>query len=234
MPLANSEGICKDEERIFMADKIKLELENRTVVGKKVNRLRRAGVLPATVYGKGVGPFTVQISARGFNEAYRRAGKTALVDLTIPGQPEQAAFIHSLQRHPVSRAILHADFLVVDLKIEISVEVPIHIIGEAELVDRGDATLNQVLNTLNVRALPAELPSYIEVDISVLDSMEKSIHVRDIATLEHGVIVTDEDELIVSLSQSRPEEEEVVVEEATGEAEPELVREKREDEEDAG
>ena len=60
-----------------MADQIKLEFETRTVVGKKVNRLRRAGILPATVYGKGVGPFTVQISARGFNEVYRRAGKTS-------------------------------------------------------------------------------------------------------------------------------------------------------------
>jgi large subunit ribosomal protein L25 len=84
-----------------------------------------------------------------------------------------------------------------------------------------------------VRALPAELPSYIEVDISVLDSMEKSIHVRDIAALEHGAIVTDEDELIVSLSQSRPEEVVEEEEEAPGAAEPELVREKREDEEDA-
>ena len=216
-----------------MADKIELELETRTVVGKKVNRLRRAGVLPATVYGKGVGPFTVQINARGFNEAYRRAGKTALVDLTIPGQPVQSAFIHSLQRHPVSRAILHADFLVVDLKTEISVEIPIHIVGTSELVELGDATLNQVLNTLSVRALPAELPSYIEVDISALDSLEKSIHVRDLAALEHGVIDTDEDDLIVSLSQSRPEEVEVV-EEAPETAEPELVREKHEDEEDAG
>ncbi|MDQ2996941.1 MAG: 50S ribosomal protein L25 [Chloroflexota bacterium] len=214
-----------------MADQIKLEFETRTVVGKKVNRLRRAGILPATVYGKGVGPFTVQISARGFNEVYRRAGKTTLVDLAIPGQPAQSAFIHSLQRHPVSRAILHADFLVVDLKTEISVEIPVHLIGESELIERGDATLNQVLNTLNVRALPAELPSYIEVDISVLDSMDKSIHVRDIAALEHGEIVTDPDELVVSLSQSRPEE---VVEEAPDTAEPELVREKREDEEDAG
>jgi len=217
-----------------MADKIKLELETRTVVGKKVNRLRRAGVLPATVYGKGVGPFTVQISARGFNEAYRRAGKTSLVDLTIPGQPVQSAFIHSLQRHPVSRAILHADFLVVDLKIEISVEVPIHLVGESELIERGDATLNQVLNTLSVRALPAELPSYIEVDISVLDGLDKSVHVRDIAALEHGVIVTDEDELVVSLSQSRPEEVVEEEEEAPSAAEPELVREKREDEDDAG
>jgi len=230
MPLADSEGICNDEERFFMADKINLELETRTLVGKKVNRLRRAGILPATVYGKGVGPFTVQVNARGFNDAYRRAGKTSLVDLTIPGQSVQSAFIHSLQRHPVSRAILHADFLVVDLKTEISVEVPIHIVGESELVERGDATLNQVLNTLTVRALPAELPSYIEVDISALDSLDKSIHVRDIPALEHGALVADEDELVVSLSQTRPEE--VVEEEAPETAEPELVREKREDEEE--
>jgi large subunit ribosomal protein L25 len=216
-----------------MADKIKLELESRSLVGKKVNRLRRAGVLPATVYGKGVGPFTVQVSARGFNEAYRRAGKTTLVDLTIPGQPVQSAFIHSLQRHPVSRTILHADFLVVDLKTEISVEIPVHLVGESELVERGDATLNQVLNTLTVRALPAELPSYVEVDISVLDSMDKSIHVRDIPALEHGVIVSDEDELVISLTPARVEEEPEVVEEPTEGAEPELVREKREDEEDA-
>jgi large subunit ribosomal protein L25 len=222
------------EERIFMADRIKLELENRTLVGKKVNRLRRAGVLPATVYGKGVGPFTVQVNARGFSDAYRRAGRTTLVDLAIPGQKPQSAFIHSLQRHPVTRAILHADFLVVDLMTEITVEVPIHIVGDSELVSRGDATLNQVLNTLDVRALPTELPPYIEVDISGLDSMDKSIRVSDIPALEKGAIVTPEDELIVGLSQSRAAEvEEEVVEEEAEAAEPELVREKREDEEES-
>jgi large subunit ribosomal protein L25 len=134
----------------------------------------------------------------------------------------------------VSRTILHADFLVVDLKTEISVDVPIHIVGESELVERGDATLNQVLNTLTVRALPAELPSYIEVDISSLDSMDKSIHVRDLPALEHGAIVLDDEELVVSLSQTRPAEEEVAEEEAPEAAEPELVREKREDEEEEG
>ncbi|HEU5098716.1 MAG TPA: 50S ribosomal protein L25, partial [Roseiflexaceae bacterium] len=201
---------------------------------KKVNRLRRAGILPATVYGKGVGPFTVQLNARGFSDAYRRAGRTTLVDVSIPGEKGQSVFIHSLQRHPVTRTILHVDFLAVDLKTEITVEVPIHITGESELVNRGDATLNQVLNTLDVRALPTELPPYIEVDISELDSFDKSIHVRDIPALEKGEIVTDADELIVSLTQSRPaEEEEAVEEETEAAAEPELVREKREDEEDA-
>src|SRR5919109_4357878 len=125
MPLAGGEGIYSSKEQTSMADKITLALENRTVTGKKVNRLRRAGILPATVYGKGIGPFSVQVDARTFQDIYRRAGRTALVELQIPGQKTQSAFIHALQRHPVSRAIIHADFHVVDLRIEITVAVPI-------------------------------------------------------------------------------------------------------------
>lgn len=212
-----------------MADRLKLDLETRTVIGKKVNRLRREGIMPATVYGKGVGPFSVQLNARTFSDAYRRSGKTALVDLAIPGQPAQSAFIHSVQRHPVSRAILHADFLVVDLRIEIVVDIPIHIAGESPLVARGDAILNQPLSTLSVRALPTDLPSHIEVDISGLDSIDKTIHVSDLPALEKGAILTAGDELIVSLTPSRAAEEEAAEEPSA--AEPELVREKREEDE---
>jgi large subunit ribosomal protein L25 len=215
-----------------MADKITLALEQRTLTGKKVNQLRRAGVLPATVYGKGVGPFTVQLDARTFSGILRHAGRTTLLELEIPGQKPHSAFIHTLQRHPVSRAIIHADFLVVDLLTEITVEVPIHIVGESELVERGDAILNQVLNSLDIRALPADLPHAIDVDISALDTFDKSIRVRDIVVPEKWRIETDEDELVVSLNAARPEaaaaEEEVTEETA---AEPELLRDKREDEE---
>jgi len=104
-----------------MADKISLALENRTLIGKKVNRLRHEGILPATVYGKGVGPFAVQVNARVFSDTLRHAGRTTLVELQIPGQKPQSAFIHALQRHPVTRAIIHADFRVVDLRTEITV-----------------------------------------------------------------------------------------------------------------
>jgi large subunit ribosomal protein L25 len=214
-----------------MADKITLALENRTVIGKKVNRLRRAGILPATVYGKGVGPYAVQLDSRTFNDLYRHAGRTTLVELQIPGEKTHSAFIHVLQRHPVTRAIMHVDFRAVDLLIEITVAVPIHLVGVSELIERGDALLNQVLTALDVRALPAELPHAIEVDISGLDGFDKSIRVRDIQLPGKGTIEADEDELVVSLTQARPEEEEVEEPEAEEEpAEPELVREKREEE----
>ena len=210
-----------------MADRIKIELENRTLTGKKVNRLRREGLLPATVYGKGVGPFTVQMNLRTFNDVYRKAGRTGLIDLAIPGQVGVSAFVHSLQRHPVSRSILHGDFLAVDLRVEVTVEVPVHIVGEPEIVRRGDALLNQVLTSLAVHALPADIPSFVEVDISGLDSLEKSIHVSDIVLPTKGTIVTPAEELVVSLTPARESEEPT---EAEAAAEPELVREQREDE----
>jgi large subunit ribosomal protein L25 len=127
---------------------------------------------------------------------------------------------------------MHADFRVVDLLTEITVEVPIHIVGESELIERGNALLNQVLNALDVRALPADLPHAIDVDISGLDGFDKSIRVRDIPTSDKYRIETDEDELVASLTPAREEEEEVEEVEAEEEpSEPELVREKREEEE---
>ncbi|KPV49937.1 50S ribosomal protein L25 [Kouleothrix aurantiaca] len=216
-----------------MADRLNLSLENRTLVGKKVGRLRREGIIPATVYGKGVSPLSVQMNARAFNETYRHAGRTGLIDLSIPGQKGISVFVHNLQRHPVTRNIIHVDFLAVDLRTEVTVDVPVHITGESELVKRGDALLNQVLTSLAVRALPADIPSSIAVDVSGLDRFDKSIHVSDLSLNTKGEIVTPADELVVSLTQAREEEEEAAEEEAA-EGEPELVRDEREGEENEG
>jgi large subunit ribosomal protein L25 len=212
-----------------MADRIKVDLESRTVIGKKVAKLRRQGILPATVYGKGVGPYSVQMSANAFSEIYRKAGRTTLIDLNIPGETSVSAFIHMLQRHPVTRQVIHVDFRAVDLRTNVTVAVPVHIVGTSPLVALGDAVLNQALASLEVTALPAELPSHIDVDISGLDSLDKTIHVRDLAPLSSGAIVTDADELLVNLTPARAEEEEVEEAEPV-EGEPELVREEDEDE----
>ncbi len=231
MPLATGEGICNSKGVVFiMSDRALLRMEPRSILGKKVKRLRREGFLPATVYGRNVGPFAVQVDVRAFNEIYRRSGRTTLIDLQIPGQGPMSAFIHMLQRHPVSRVILHADFHVVDLMSEITVAVPLHFVGQSLLVERGDAMLNQVHTSLNVHALPTELPSYIEVDISGLDSFDKSIHVRDIQFSGPGTIATPPDELVVGLTMMRAETDEEAAEAAS--AEPELVREKRDEDEE--
>jgi large subunit ribosomal protein L25 len=95
-----------------MSEKIAIALQERTVVGKKVSGLRRQGILPATVYGKTFGPYTVQLDARTFDEILRKQGRNVQVELTVPGQAPVVASIHVIQRHPVTRNVLHVDFYV--------------------------------------------------------------------------------------------------------------------------
>lgn len=208
-----------------------LDVQLRDVIGKKVKQLRRQGMLPATIYGKSFNPVSVQLDDRTFNNTYRKAGRTALIELNIPGQRKQSAFIHAVQRHPVSRNIIHADFRVVNLREKLHVEVPVLLIGESPLVARGDAVYNQTLTTIEINALPAEMPQHIEVDVSILDRVDKTIHVRDLPLDEHYEYITEGDELIVALSQTRASlaaEDEKTDDKVSEPAEPQLIREDRE------
>jgi large subunit ribosomal protein L25 len=200
----------------------------RTVFGKKVKYLRKSGLIPATVYGKSFEPVSVQVIAREFEISFRKAGRTSVIDLAIEDHGIQSVFVQDIQRHPVSRAVLHIDFKVVDLKKVIHVEVPIVAVGESPLVARGDALLNHVLHSLLVEALPNDLPQHIDIDISGLDALDKSIHVRDLAGKGSYKILADADQVLLSLSQLRAAEDIAAV--ATP-AEPELIRKPRAEDE---
>jgi large subunit ribosomal protein L25 len=213
-------------------DKLVLELERRTVIGKQVKVLRRQGILPATVYGKGVEPISVQTNEKDFGLLYRKAGRASLVELRIPGSKTQSAFIQAVQRHPVSRQILHADLRVVDLNQPIAVDVPIRLVGENTLVEKGQATLNLQHATLYVQALPATIPSHIDIDISDFEDFDKVIHVGDLSIPE-GVTVLSPgaEEPVLALGQAGVQAEaDEAAEETT--SEPELIREEREGEDE--
>ncbi len=210
-----------------MDTSVALDLQLRTVIGKKVKTLRKQGFIPATVYGKGIEPLSVQVLDRAFQNVYRRVGRTALVELNILGHSKQAAFIQDIQRHPISRAIIHADFHVVNLLEKIHVEVPLVLVGKSIIVERGDAVFNQTLATVEVEALPAELPQHIDVDVSGLNSFDKTIYVKDLPVSSSYAFITPGDEPIVSLTATRAGVE--AEEEAPAAvAEPELIREERE------
>jgi large subunit ribosomal protein L25 len=202
-----------------------LDASARTVIGKKVKHLRAQGQIPATVYGKGFAPQSISVEERAFSAVYRKAGRTALIDLNI-GDQTQAVFVQVVQRHPLKRNVIHIDFKAVDLKVAIQIEVPVIAIGESPLVARGDALINHVLNTVLVEALPAELPQSIEVDVSVLDELDKQIAVQDLPAASGYKILNDPEQVLISLTEMRAAEEEPA-EEAP--AEPELIRKPREE-----
>lgn len=201
-------------------DRPAFKLEARTVTGKNVKKLRRQGIAPASICGKGVENQNVQVNARDFDLLYRHVGRTTLVDLQMPQGATQSAFVRQVQRNPVTGQLIHVDFRVVDLLVEMAADVPVVLTGENTLVEQDQAVAVLSTTTLHVRGLPTDLPQAIEVDISSLEDFHSSIHVRDI-TVPAGIeVLTSEDEVVASLTPSRTQEDEeqITEEEQMGEA----------------
>jgi large subunit ribosomal protein L25 len=195
---------------------LELSLDPREAQGKANKRLRRAGIVPGVVYGKGEDSTNVQVDAKTFETLYRAAGRTSVVNLRLPGSNRSTSgFIKSVQRHPLSGKALHVDYLLVNLKVEMEVEVPLVFIGEAPAVEETGGTLLHNLSSVRVKALPTDIPHEVSVDVSVLKSLDVAIHVKDL-NLNRDLIqmLTDGDTLVATVVPPRIEEEpEPVVEE---------------------
>lgn len=182
--------------------------QRRTVAGKAVERLRRQGILPAVVYGHGHPSESIQVDARAFDTLLGHTGRTALIDLRIDGGGPRPVLVHDVQRHPVMRRPVHVDFFLVTMTEEIVVDVPILLSGEAPAVKHGGMLFHAV-GALKVRALPADLPQSVGVDVSVLDSFDAAIHARDLALPPKVTLVGDPEEVVARVLPPRVVEEEV-------------------------
>ncbi len=192
---------------------LEIAAQARSATGKRNRQLRRTGQLPGVVYGKDTDSLAIQVEAKAFDTLYRAAGRTSLVKLQVDGAAK-SAIIREVQRHPLSRRPLHVDFLVVDLAQEMEVDVPLVFAGEPPAVELTGGTLMTPIGHLRVRALPAEIPHEITVDVTPLVDLESSLHVRDLVIPENVHVQTDGDELIARVLPPRIEEEPEVEEEA--------------------
>jgi large subunit ribosomal protein L25 len=175
-----------------------LEAETgRTTGSRDASRLRKAGRIPAVVYGKGESATMLSIDWPDLRKALTTdAGVNAVIQLRFDGG-ETLAMVKELQRDPVRSDVLHVDFVSIDRNVEITVEVPIVLIGEAEEVSRAGGLVEQSMHHLTVHALPGSIPNELEVDVSGLE-VGSTVTVADI-TLPSGVRTeVDEDDAIAS------------------------------------
>jgi large subunit ribosomal protein L25 len=165
-------------------------------------RLRRAGKVPAVLYGHGIDPVDLAVNGRELRAALTSdSGLNALISLDVSGE-KHLAMARQLQRHPTRRSIDHVDFVVVRRDEIISAEVPVHLVGEAEKVERADGMVEHTLFSLMVHAKPADIPSAIEVDITEL-GIGEVIRVADL-TLPAGVTTdVDPEETVVAGASTR-------------------------------
>ncbi len=202
---------------------LELNLDAREAQGKANKRLRRVGIVPGVVYGRGEDSTNVQVDAKVFETLYRSAGRTSVVKLHLPGaKGTTSGFIKSVQRHPLSGQAIHVDYLLVNLTVEMEVDVPLVFTGEAPAVEETGGTLLHNLSSVRVKALPNDIPHEISVDVSGLDTLDAAIHVSDLdVDTEKVQILTDAETLVSAVVPPRVEveEEPVVAEGEEGEGE---------------
>ncbi|MCU0505817.1 MAG: 50S ribosomal protein L25 [Chloroflexi bacterium] len=196
-----------------------LAAETREVLGKKVAHLRRAGRLPAVVFGHGKQSVPVTVDAHEFELLRRRIAGSTLVDLSVDGKKAHPVFIHDVQISPVTRRMLHAELFLVRMTEETTMDIPLVMVGEAPAVKDHGGTLLHALEMLKVRALPANLPERFEVSVDGLVDFDTQIHVRDIAIPSDVTLLTDPDEMVARVQAPRVEAAEAAAEGEAAEGE---------------
>jgi len=208
-------------------EKVVLKATKRNVTGKQVGALRRAGKLPAVLYGRHTESTPILLDAHETSLKLSRLTSSSLVTISLDGK-EYPTLVRAKQRHPLKNQLMHLDFQALSLTEKTHAKVGIEFQGTAPAVKTYSATIVHGVTELEVECLPQDLPERVVVDISGLAEPGESIHVRDLKLPDQVEILSDPDDVIVSVTAAKAEEA-VEAAPAEGAAEPELVKGKKEE-----
>jgi len=212
-------------------EKVIIKAIKREVTGKQVKALRRAGKLPAVMFGYQVESTPITLDTHEVTKILGRLSSSSIVTIDLDGK-QYPTLVREKQRDFIKNRLLHVDFQVVSLTEKIRSQVRIELTGTAPAVTDYSAIIVTNLTELEVEGLPADLPERIMVDISNLVKIGDGVHVHDIVVPDKVVIIDDPDEIIVNATAPRVEEVEEVVPEEVEMVEPEVIeRGKKEEEE---
>ena len=212
-------------------EQVVLKATKRSVIGKQVKAMRRAGQLPAVMYGRHVeNPISIVLDTRETTRALAKVSSSSLVKIELDGQ-QIPVLIREKQRDFIKNRLLHIDFLVVSLTEKLTASVGIELTGLSLAVKDANAILVNGLTEIEVECLPSDLPEKIVVDIAPLAKVGDGIYVRDLVLSEKVKVLDNPDEMIVIATAAKVEE---VVEAAAPVAaveEPEVIEKGKKEEE---
>jgi large subunit ribosomal protein L25 len=197
----------------------------------EVTKLRRAGRVPATIYGRLAKPQNLEVNSKEFADLlHHSASENLLVDLSVENdaRSKRLALVQEIQHHPLDGKVLHVDFHEVAENEKVTVHVPVETTGEAVGVKTGGGVLEHVLFKLKVRCLPKDLPEQIVIDVTAIE-IGKSIHIADVKAPEGVEIMGDKHITVVAVAAPRAEEEVVATEAAPAAGDVEMTKEKKEE-----
>jgi len=199
----------------------------RSESGKGAARaLRRAGSVPAVIYGHKREPMSLSISTRELERLLERvSAETTVVELSIDGKVSRT-LIREIQKHPYKKQLVHVDFQELVAGEQITVNVPLVIIGTSIGVRSFAGILDQTMRELEVTVDPSAIPNHIDVDVSALN-IGDSIHVRDLVVPAGVTVITDADLSVVVVAAPKVNATDAAADAAAATAEPEVLRAKK-------
>jgi large subunit ribosomal protein L25 len=197
----------------------------------EVTKLRRAGRVPATIYGRLAQPQNLEVDSKELVDLINHSvSENLLVDLTVEkdARSKRLALVQEIQHHPLDGKVLHIDFHEVAENDKLTVFIPVETIGEAAGVKTGGGSLNHVMFKIKVRSLPKDLPEQIVVDVSALE-IGKSIHLGDLVAPVGVEIIGDKHLTVATVAAPRAEEEVAATDATKAAGDVEMTKEKKED-----
>tara|TARA_B100001175_G_scaffold176012_1_gene149512 strand:+ start:465 stop:1181 length:717 start_codon:yes stop_codon:yes gene_type:complete len=193
-----------------MSEQVNLNAENREVEGKSSSRvLRRAGSIPAVIYGGKEEPLRISILEKDIAKASEVPGfATQILNISISGK-DQNVILKELQRHPATQRVLHADLMRVDPDTKISISVPVRFINEDLCigVKMHGGAVSHLINDIDIICLASNLPEYIEVDVETLDIGDSvflsALNLPEGVEIPSLALGEDRDQAVVSVAEAK-------------------------------
>jgi large subunit ribosomal protein L25 len=200
-----------------------LEAVRRDTVGKNnAGRMRRAGQIPAIIYGGGGQAESVAVDPKQLLRIlHSESGENTIITFKLDGNADTRVVVKDFQLHPVRQEVLHVDFYRIAMDQMLRVTVPIHLTGEAKAVKAQGGTVDFVHRELLVESLPANIPEHITIDISNL-ALHDAVRVRDLDTGGKWTALSDADMMILHVVSPRAAAEATPADGAA--AEPEVIK----------
>jgi large subunit ribosomal protein L25 len=198
-------------------EQVTLSATQRTESGTRpAKRLRREGLVPAVVYGRGIDPVSVTVASRElYSVLHTDAGLNAIINVEVEDGDTILTVAREIQRHPVRGEITHLDFIKVSLDVAIQAEVALEFVGVPIVVRDEGAIVETIAGTVLVEALPTAVPSHITYDISELE-IGDTVKIEDLPVLDGVTYVEDGDRPLVTVLHARVEEPDPVAAEVEG------------------
>ena len=182
---------------------IELHARPRTTLGKKVKAMRRAGLIPANIFGSHVDSTAIEAPLLELRRVIREAGRTNIVSIVIEGEgAPRSVLIRKVQRKPTNDALLHVDFQQISLREKMTISLPVRLTGTAPIVETGDGVVVEALSNVEVECLPGDIPSHLEADLGVLTGFDSHIRVGDLRAPRNVEILSDPELIIASVTRS--------------------------------